>query len=327
MAKFSAHNPRLQISWSPHDLETYMQCPRRYFYSVIERWRPKVLSNDMLFGRCINDGTGKYEELRLSGASHQMALRYAVRLVLRLSRGGQTDERSGEVLKSLDEGDDTAKNRHAAVRCLIWWAEEKGKNDPLAPALLPNGKPAIEVSFKFPLDISSPYGEQYIISGRLDKIVTIAEGELPLERKTTKSSLGMRYWDRFSPNVQISTYALATQIVLNEPQMGVLVEAFQSAKTASSFDRKTVPRTREYMDEYAAEMAYWIKRAEQDAQAGRWPKNEATCGLYGGCPFQGICRKSPGVRDRYLEGNFQRPARQSMAYPSTNFAEGTPEAP
>lgn len=305
-AMWSAREPFVQTAWDSTSLVSYMQCPRRYFYEIIEGWRPKGLNVDVLFGSTVHDSVEVYERARLEGEEHQAALRRAVRHALRMARGGFPDPVSGEMQPSLDDGGNPAKSNHAAIRVIVWWADEHGQNDTLPTARLGDGRPGLEISFRVPLDIINPDGDAYLLVGHFDKWAVFGDGIVPVERKTTKSTLGLRYWDKFSPNVQITNYALASQVLVPDHAYQVKIEAFQTGVTFARSERHTATRTPAYLEEWTDELAYWIKRAEEDGKRRKWPKNEATCSLNGGCPFRRICSKDPGVRDRYLKGEFQR---------------------
>ena len=52
----------------------------------------------------------------------------------------------GERLQSLD----TSRTKETLVRSVVWYLDEY-KDDPLKTAMLPDGKPAVELSFMLPV--------------------------------------------------------------------------------------------------------------------------------------------------------------------------------
>lgn len=317
---FSPENPYFQTAWDSTSLASYMQCPRRYWYEILEGWRPKALSADILFGSAMHESCAVYETHRLNGMEHDPALIAAVRYALKKSKGGILDPVSGEELRNLDEADDPRKTRYTLVRTLVWWADEFGQDDQLPTVVLPDGRPGLELSFRLPIGIESRDGDPILLCGHFDKVADYGDTKLLVERKTTKSSISAHYWRKWNPNVQVYDYDLAAGIVFGDDAAGgVMMEVFQTAITLSRTERHEIRRTRPEREEWLRELRRWIGRAELDATAAleahdvpdanpidAYPRNTAACTLHGGCPFQRICSKSPGVREIYLKGEFQR---------------------
>lgn len=313
-AMWSAAEPYVQVVWDSTSLSSYMQCPRRYYYEIIEGWRPKALSADLLFGKLLHDATGLYDTLRVEGKDHETALREMVRWALVHSAGGQPDSVTGEMLPPLDECDDPTKTRLTLIRCLVWWADEFGADATFPPLVMPDGKVTVELSWRLPLGIETPDGDQYIVCGHFDELVRYGDDHvMVLERKTTKSTISSYFWRRYNPSVQVWTYDLAARLYAGDSARGVLMEAFQTGKTMARVERKPIPRTKEQAEEWLGEVEQWIKRAEADARAQHWPLNTTACNNFGGCPFARVCVKSPGVRSMYLDGEFQRQFWNTMA--------------
>ena len=297
----------VQVAWDATSLDAYMRCARYWYYSIHEGWRPKALSADLLFGKIVHECCAEYDRIRFEGVDHEPALRDAVRMVLNLARGGVPDSVTGEIMPALDDCGDNKKTTHTAVRLLVWWADEVAEDNPVETLRLADNTPALEHSFRFPLTITAPAGDNYIVCGHFDKLATFLEHVWVVERKTTKQTIGSYFWKQFSPNAQIDTYALAGRIVLPGPSIaGVLMEAFQTGVTMTRFERHMEHRSRAYLEEWFTQIEQWVKRAERDSLAEEWPKCPASCALYGGCDFRSICSKDPGTRERYLEANFQR---------------------
>ena len=52
----------------------------------------------------------------------------------------------------------------------------------------------------------------------------------------------------------------------------------------------------------------YLNLAQSFALNDYWPKNDKSCGNYGGCPFQVICSRDPKVRSEFIkhEGFYKR---------------------
>jgi hypothetical protein len=197
------------------------------------------------------------------------------------------------------------KNRETLIRTVLEYCEVQPRDGSLRPYRFPNGQDGLELEFLWPLPLESPDGDPYMVRGFFDSFLQMGEEVAPRERKTTKSSLGKFYWDRYEPNVQVDIYDLTTQMLMPEMRhAGVLMEAAQTGVGFSRVERHfiTVPASRR--EEWLGEMQYWIKRAEYDARQGYWPKNTASCNNAGGCHFRDVCRRAPEHRQAALENHF-----------------------
>ena len=201
------------------------------------------------------------------------------------------------------------------------------KNDPATTYILGNGKPAVELSFKFELSwgpgvtagdrskqyIKNPndpqgiieFSQPYVLCGHLDRVVDYGGSLFVLDHKTTTTTPSSYYFDGFNPNNQMTLYTLASQVVYKTPVKGVIVEAAQILlEKPNKFERGTSFRTQDQLDEWVYHLEYWLSQAESYAVAGHWPMNDTACDKFGGCRFRGICSKSPQVRETWLKGEF-----------------------
>ncbi len=195
-----------------------------------------------------------------------------------------------------------------------------------------DGKPAVEVSFRFELDfgptrtklVAKEYwdsGSQeliveptevketvqpYLLCGHLDRIVDFGGELYVMDRKTTGSTPGNFYFLQYEPNNQMTLYTLASQIVMHSPIRGVIIDVAQIAVGFSRFTRGFTYRTKDQIDEWMNDLAYWLRKAEEFADWDYWPQNDTACDKFGGCKFREICSKSPQVREQFLAGNFEK---------------------
>jgi len=69
------------------------------------------------------------------------------------------------------------------------------RQDSAKTIILENGRPAVELSFRFALDFG-PTGHpetQYMLCGHLDRVVTINDNVFVIDHKSTTTTLG-DYW-------------------------------------------------------------------------------------------------------------------------------------
>lgn len=291
--------PRLQKAWDNSSLQLLKDCPRKYQYAILEGWRPKHTAAPLIFGSMYHNGLEEYDTLRGRGADHATALRAAIRKVMIET----TWEEDGKLI-FWDAGDNN-RSRESLVRSIVWYCEHF-KEDALQTYILPDGTPAIELSFRYELPLSSPDLDPYFYCGHLDKLAKMGDMLYVVERKTSTSTLSSSYFARYNPNGQITGYAFSAKVVLNEPVQGVIVDATQTAVNFARFGRSYQHRNEEQLEEWLSNTLVWIKVAEDYAKANYWPMNEEACHKYSGCQYREVCSKSALTRDKWLESDFLR---------------------
>lgn len=286
----SKKNEGVQLFWDATSLKLLKACPRMYHYSQLCGWRFKSESHHLTFGTLFHKGGEYYQAERLRGVPHADAAETTVSKLL---------------IESADwHSLDNAKNRENLIRSVVWYLEEY-KDHPLKIVRLPNGKPATELSFRLQLPTTLD-GEETFICGHLDEVCELENGSrFILDKKTTGGALGQRFFSSFSPDIQMTTYIYAGNIILPMPISGLLVDAAQILVGSTRFARAFVHRTKAQLEEYIEELNIWLNLAFGFAKAKNWPANETACGNYGECPFRRICSRDPGVRDSFLASDFE----------------------
>jgi hypothetical protein len=200
-----------------------------------------------------------------------------------------------------------AKCRYTLVRAVIWYWEEQPEKmeDGVAPYRFADGTDAVELSFQVPLGVTAYTGEEYILCGHMDGLATFGPETFTRERKTTGSALSRRYFDGFSPNIQIDVYDLVGQLLYSKLNLkGVLLEACSTTVGGAKFGTKPLYRGAGVREEFYRELTeYWIPRLEEFAKSGEYPKSREKCGW---CDFNGICSKEPGARETWLKADFEK---------------------
>jgi len=307
-SSFHPEVPMLQIGWDSTSLGEFKLCPRKYFYTIILGYAPRGESVHLTFGLHYHSSLEAYDHAKSAGANHAEALRAAIRHAAKVT----WNEKLGRPWLS----DDSYKNRETLIRTIVWYLDQF-REDPLNTVQLANGRPAVELSFRFETSYTAPGGLPYLLSGHLDRLGTLDGTPYVLDRKTTKSALSARYFEEYSPDNQFTLYSLAGRVVYNTDVKGIIVDAAQIGANFSRFQREFVYRTQAQLDEWYHDLGYWLEQAERmaleiDAQpvenpleaAFAYPMNDKACRLYGGCPFRSICAKSPESRARWLKADF-----------------------
>lgn len=272
-------------------------CPRYYQYTIIDGWTPRGESVHLTFGLHYHSALEHYDFCKTQGQDHETALRSALKKAMILTWDS--------VLRRPWSSDHKNKNRFTLLRSIVWYLDQF-RDDPFQTIILANGKPAVELSFRFQTSYTVMTGESVLWCGHMDRMAMWNDNVYILDRKTTTSTIDERFFAKFSPDNQFSGYATAGQVVYKLPIKGIVVDGAQIAVTFTRFQRQIVMRHQDSLDEWYRGIGVYVGLAEQFAAAGFWPQNEKSCGNYGGCPFQGVCSKPESVRATWLKADFQR---------------------
>lgn len=309
---FSQKMPGLQLFWDSTSLGALKVCPQYYKYVIIDGYSPRGESDHLIFGIEFHAALEYYDRLRAEEVGHRDAILDTIKRTLirtwnpRLNRPWHSDEPN--------------KNRETLVRSILWYLDQF-ENDPMETIILHNGKPAVELSFRFEAGFSSlETEEEFWFCGHLDKLAKY-DGEFTwiVDRKTTKTSLSTEYFARYTPDNQMSIYDLAGDCIRNEKERvyGLIIDACQVLVTGSRFQRGFVTRTPTQRKEWLDQSQVWLRQAEAYAKFGVWPQNDKACNMYssynaelntwkGGCPFKPVCGASPEIRPKLLAGLYNR---------------------
>jgi PD-(D/E)XK nuclease superfamily len=285
---------KTQFAWDSTSLGWLKTCPRLYQYNMIEGWRSKEESVHLRFGIEVHQAIEDYERCRATGISHEDSVHAVVHELL---------------LRTADWGpENTYKNRPNLVRTVIWYLDNYS-NDPAVTYIREDGKPAVEVSFRFELEWGPDESQPYLLCGHLDRIVNFAGDLYVMDHKTTTTTPGAYYFNQFEPNNQMTLYTLASQVVMHAPIKGVILDVIQVGVEFSRFTRGFTFRTPDIIDDWLLDLRHYLELAVGYAKAGYWPMNDTACDKFGGCRFREVCSKSPQVREQFLKSGFERGER------------------
>ena len=127
---------KLQYVYDSVSLKLLQGCLQRYHRKMVEGWQESETPPALAWGRDFHTCMETYHKCVAHGLDHETALRRAARLAALL----------GEGLQSLD----TTRSKETLIRSVVWYLDEY-KDDPMRTALLPDGKPAVELSFQLPM--------------------------------------------------------------------------------------------------------------------------------------------------------------------------------
>lgn len=306
-----------QFAWDATSLSLAFECPRKYYYIMKEGWRRRGANPHLLFGGVYAKACEVYHKLRTDGADHEEALRAVVRLALCATWEYQIKHEDGNEywvggyepqdvemveLYGTGEGrpwesDHNLKTRANLIRTIIWYLEEF-KDDSCKTIILDNGKPAVELSFSIPVD------NDIILCGHLDRLVEYAGDPYITDQKTTGNTVTNKFFEDFSPDIQMSQYTFAGITAYHIPVKGVIIDAAQIAVGFTRFQRGFVFRDKASLAEWYDEVMHKIEEVRQMSLDNYFPKNPQACFNYGGCQFRGVCARSPAVRQQFLKGDF-----------------------
>lgn len=293
---FSIKMPSLQIYIDSSSLSEFKICPRKYYYSIVLGRQPHAESVHLTFGILLHKAVELYHKERPTNP-HYVAMRAAVKWALEATWDKTTN-------KPWDSND-RYKNRFTLIRTLVWYLDHY-EHDIVATAPYADGRAAVEVPFSIDSGYTAPTGEDYRLCGTLDRIVLFQNQYYVMDVKTTKSSIGQYYFDKYSPDNQVTIYSLAGSTIFHQPIQGLIIDACQVLIEKSAFERGFIDRTPYQIDEWQSQLGYWLMNMSQCAEREEWPKNDTACDRYGGCPFRPVCAQPhKAAETRMLEGAYR----------------------
>jgi len=285
---------QIQYAFDSTSLGWYKECPRKYEYSMLRGYTTKTEQVNLLFGIWFHSALERYYKLRAQALPHEESLEEVTYLAL-------CETWYSRPAKAYDgpwQSDHATKTRDTLIRSIIWYLDEWGPSDPCKTVILENGKPAVELSFSFDI------GNNLLLSGHLDRLVSFAGDYFVLDHKTSSSTITGYYFDQYKPDNQMSLYTLATQVIYNTPVKGVMIDATQVAVGFSKTTRGFTYRTPAELEEWLEDTRDTIADIHRDAERGYFRMNDRSCHKYGGCPFRKVCGSDPSVREMLLKSEY-----------------------
>ena len=271
-----------QVVFSKSSLDALQKCKRYYFYTMLQGWKARHQSVDLVFGGLLASAVELYYTRREVEDSHE-ALITVVHEVLKASYGlpvFQTER---------------LKTRRALIAALVQYFDTYAEID----------EPHIH---KLEAPIVLPITDDITFVTRLDIVKNMEDEYQVLDQKTTKSSLSTAYFDNYTPDNQMSLQIYAGRTYFSKPVRNVIVDAVSIQKTQITFLRGVVSRTTKQLEDWASGIVQEIydvwRRDPKDESA--WPQNPTACGYFRGCEFRDVCSQDPALRPAYLKKGFAR---------------------
>lgn len=296
-SSFSEEVPGLQLAVDSHSLGEAKTCARKYFLGTVLGWQPNEQSVHLTFGLLMHASRERYDHAKAAGEEHDEALDKAVDYALKATW-------NKELNRPWSSGHRT-KNRFTLLLALVWWLDQF-REDPLVTVLKADGKPMVELSFRFDSSFRTKQGHPVLFCGHIDRVAKLNEDPYVIDLKTTERLLTPKWFQQFTPHNQFSMYSLAGRVAMQVPVKGVIVDGLQIGVDFAKSERKHIVRDTSTLEEWHRDAGYWVSQMEQWALSGDWPMNDKSCDMWGGCPFREVCSRSPGARHGWLKANFKQ---------------------
>lgn len=265
-------------------LNTFMECPRKFFYSYLLAWRSEVPNNHLVFGSAWHKAM---EHLLLHG--------YNADTVLGAFAAFEKEYRKTFTEPATDEMF-WPKNPDRAFEALIAYTREhQGDEVKFQPLYT-------EIAFSVSLD------PERVMHGRMDSIVRLVEtGKIAsLEHKTASSA--NRWGEQWPLSMQGSLYTHALCCLYGYDELhgiifnGTVFKKVKGTRGGEKFEfvRETVKRSKNGMQAWHANTLYWHQAVENEYELlslttdkhetmTAFPMNTTACSNYFGCQFKEFC--------------------------------------
>lgn len=290
----------IQYAWDATSLKWADTCPRLYQY-YREGWQTPHRSVHLWFGGIYASSLELFHKLSANGTPREDAIREVIRFALIESWDHDRDD-SGTRIEGTGGPttfDHATKSRETLIRTLVWYFDFFIE-DTFSTYITTEGKPAVEFSFKLPVD------NGVVFCGHIDRLAVDHESNIFVhDQKTTATTLSPYYFKQFKPDLQLGfMYPFAGRAIYNIPIKGVIVDAAQIAVGFSKFARAPVLTTESELNESYNEVMELIERTRGYARENHFPRRPASCNNYGGCAFREVCSRPSSVRENFLKADF-----------------------
>jgi hypothetical protein len=302
----------IQYAWDSVSLTSILSCPRRYQYQILLGLTPNSPSYAiaLVFGILFHKGCEHYHKARALNDDHDAAVFAAVKALLAdpATATLPVDDHIDELASAHDPDEDdgiTLRNskirtRYYLFRALVWYLEHYA-DDPCKTIILASGKPAVELSFRLPLQIDV-LGTPLLLCGHIDRGIEFNGQTISSDYKTTKS-LTQQWAAMFDLSHQMTGYTIAGTALFNNPTHSCMIDGVALQVGQVKLSRSFTRRTQGQVDEYFDLLRLVRDQAIRYAETGNYPMNTASCYF---CEYKEVCRQPPEYRDRYIKQHYTR---------------------
>lgn len=272
-----------QLAWDNSSLSLLRTCPRKYYYEIVLGLRPQAQNPHLIFGSLYHAALEYNDRLIVDDIDLAMRSRLVCRYALRISYGWNSDHKM--------------KTRERLVRAVMAYLDHF-KTDGTETYMMSNGKPALELNFRFQSD-------EYMFCGYIDRIAHFNNELYVLDRKTTQKAFATDYIASFKPSGQMMQYTVGAQVGFSEEVKGVIIDVAYITANLDELGRFPVTYTKDQLAEWLENQRFWIGMAEQYWKAGKWPMNLDACHIYDGCKFRKLCSRPASVREHFIKAEYK----------------------
>ena len=285
-----AYKDGRQVVWDATSITAASTCPRKYYYQILNHWSAQRTSIHLVFGKIFATALEDFFLYSFNpDFEYETALQETIKWAL--------EETDKEPIFETE----SKKTRLALCRAIIHYLDKYFDHD--RPRIfMAGGVPGIELTFAVEI------GEDWVLTGRMDRVVEDENGVQILDQKTSGGPLNQGYFANYTPNHQVSAYLLAGRTIFPNGVKTMLIDAITIAGGKIDSKRANIARNAPQLDEWVDNTRSLIKsiHSYDPENATAFPQNPSACGMYGGCPFRGICSSSPEVRPILLNDDFEQ---------------------
>lgn len=279
--------------WSASSIACASDCMRRFQYRYIRGLTARGEALDPTFGQAFHTAMKTYWRMRLKHElEHSDALDAAIVMSSRIK------------LPPPSRPKQVGKTPLGLIRCLEWYLGEY--DDDPDSILWVGDDPALELQFRYALPLKNPDGEDYAIRGYIDCLRSFGGIHTVWDYKTTGPSVSPWYMEKFEIDFQNYIYSAGAFILTNEEYSQFVIDVVGAGAETIALSRQPVSLTKSEISEGLEDAVQVIRRAEDCAEQGYYPKSPGACTF---CDFSGVCNKAPEVRENFLRSEFDEKPR------------------
>ena len=289
-------------------VQTFMNCPRRYFYEYVLGWRLEGGNLHLVFGKAIHEAM----EILMYDLSPQ-AQSNAIDIFMTIYRGEFPDEST--------DSDRGVKTPIKGLEAITGYAAKYNSIDSFD-------------SVRTEIAGTVPINDEDFLTFRIDAIIRDKDGVWLMDHKTT-SRVSQVWMDQWSMSFQLGTYSHVLYSLHEADEVwGAKINGIALYKKGVEFLRVPVKKSPEMMQSWLFNANHWMdminkefSRLSQSTDSHSvleaFPQNTGSCGSYGGCPYLDFCMAWPNPLRRADAIPFG--FKQEFWNPKTHNEEGAKE--
>lgn len=270
-------------TWNIFDsskINTFMECPRKYFYRYILGWDISKTSVHLVFGEAWHRAMAVLLEMGYSSEAIDKAYE-------------RFNTYYNQYFSPQEAALNSPKNPDGAIRTLIAYAAYYKMDRFIVPRW--NDIPSIEIAGTVPISNTTS------LHFRLDAIIKDIDGKMKILEHKTSSQQTQHWSNQWMLSFQVGTYLHALNCLYEPEEVGgLIVNGAFIRKTEPGFQRVPVVRTGDAMNNWLFHAQYWVEQVkhEQDCLQAcndeepyleAFPMVTTSCSNYGTCQYHNLC--------------------------------------